>query len=112
MIGMRLIESIESRIAAEESLFRRQLMKEDIVRLRRLVELKATAKSRADFMRDGRHIGWTQGDFRTHEIESTLVPFLEAVFDGDEPEIERLWGPFEIDRLEKLTGCLSTRPRL
>lgn len=109
---MRLIEAIELRIAAEESLFRRQLMKEDVARLRKLVDLKTAAKSRDDFMRDGRHVGWTQGDFRTHEVESTLVPFLEAVFDGDEAAIERLWGPFEADRLEKLTGCLSTRPRM
>ena len=111
-MGMRLIAAIESRIAAEESLFRRQLMKEDVARLRKLLDLKAAAKSRDEFMRDGRHIGWTQGDFRTHEVESTLAPFLEAVFDGDETATERLWGPFEADRLEKLTGCLSTRPRL
>lgn len=109
---MRLIAAIETRIAAEESLFRRQLMKEDVARLRKLLDLKAAAKSRDEFMRDGRHIGWTQGDFRTHEVEGTLAPFLEAVFDGDEAAIERLWGPFEADRLEKLTGCLSTRPRM
>lgn len=109
---MRLIATLESRIAAEGSLFRRQLMKEDVARLRKLLDLKAATKNRDDFMRDGRHVGWTQGDFRTHEVEGTLAPFLEAVFDGDEAAIERLWGPFETDRLEKLTGCLSSRPRL
>lgn len=109
---MRLIDILESKIAAEESLFRRQLMKEDVARLRKLLDLKAAAKSRDEFMRDGRHIGWTQGDFKTHEVEGTLAPFLEAVFDGDEAATERLWDPFEADRLEKLTGCLSTRPRL
>lgn len=111
-MGMRLIAVVESRIAEEESLFRRQLMKEDVARLRKLIDLKAAAKSRDEFMRDGRHVGWTQGDLRTHEIEGTLAPFLEAVFDGDEAAIERLWEPFEADRLEKLTGCLSTRPRM
>lgn len=110
---MRLIADLESRIATEESFFRRHLLTEDVVRLRKLEEFLDQGLSKETFLREGRHVGWTAGDFRTHEIDATLKPFLEAVFAGDsDATIEERFRALDADRLEKLVGCLSTRPRL
>lgn len=112
---MRLIEELERRVAAEESLFRAQLLREDLGRLRKLKDLAARL-DRKDFLAQGKRIGWTQGDARTAEIEEPLERLLEAVYAfeagpqeaGQEVRIAECWQELHRARMERLLGCLST----
>jgi hypothetical protein len=117
---MRLIADLETRIASEESPFRRQLLKEDVDRLKRLAELAARPGPKETYLRDGLFLGWTAGNFRTPEIEGSLKALLDAVYtlvrEGAAPAREQAvadaWLALFNERLEKLTGCLSTRPTM
>ncbi len=118
---MRLVDELKQQLGAEESPFRAQLLREDLARIERLVQL---ARSTADvdaYREAGRRLGWTQGDSRTAEIAAALDPFLDAVFDHAsqrpdallEERVRGAWIELYRMRLERLTGCLSTRvPRL
>jgi len=114
---MRLIEQLEAAHAAEQSVFRAQLIKEDIARLRTLAELAAKASSPEDFVRQGLLIGWTLGDARTFELRPALVPLLMAFhaagLGGEEAEarLASAWQAFDSFRMERLVGCLSRVPR-
>lgn len=105
--GMRLIEDLERLAAQEESLFRAQLLREDVARLRKLQQM-AAALDRKEFLEKGMRIGWTQSDARTHELAEALGPFLEAVYSGDEQPILDAWQRLHRLRMERLLGCLST----
>jgi hypothetical protein len=113
---VRLLDDIERRIGAEESPFRAQFLREDLVRLRRLRELAAAAADRASLAPQARRLGWTQGDQRTHELHGVLDRLFDAVFDyerGDaspenEERIRSAWNDLTRERLERLVGCLST----
>lgn len=113
---MRLIERLEREIAGEESLFRRQLLTEDVARLRKLQELARVASDLAAFTGAGMPIGWTQGDQRTHEIRAPLVSLLQSVFALEtgtggpyaEARVEQAWMELHRARMERLLGCLST----
>lgn len=114
---MRLIEQLEAARVAEESVFRAQLLKEDIARLRTLAELAARAGSREAFLKEGFLIGWTPGDARTFELKPALEPLLtafHAAWEGGEDAEARLadaWEAFVAFRMERLVGCLSRVPR-
>src|SRR5690606_9171177 len=105
---MRLIEQLEAAHAAEQSVFRAQLIKEDIARLRTLAELAAKASSPEDFVRQGLLIGWTLGDARTFELRPALVPLLMAFhaagLGGEEAEarLASAWQAFDSFRMERL----------
>jgi len=113
---VRLIAELERRVAQEQSLFRAQLLREDIGRLRRLEELAHAAPDLAAFKQTASRIGWTQGDARTHELGSALDRFLEAVHaghtgipdDAQELRIRETWLELHRTRMERLVGCLST----
>jgi hypothetical protein len=113
---LRLVAELESRIAGEESLFRAQLLREDVARLRKLRDIARAAADAQTFAAAGRRLGWTQGDQRTHELASVLEPLLAAVFDyehgaaGEDAEerVRGAWAELTRARLEKLVGCLST----
>jgi hypothetical protein len=113
---MRLIDELEQSICNEPSLFRAQLLREDVARLRRLGELACMAHDIAAFKAAALRIGWTQGDARTHELAGTLDPLLDAVFalragagtDAQETCVLDAWLDFHRQRMERLTGCLST----
>jgi hypothetical protein len=105
---VRLIERLESLLAEEQSLFRAQLLREDLARLHRLQELAQSAPDLAAFKRSGMRIGWTQGEARTHELRGELERLLEAFHSGDEDAVERAWEALHRARMEKLVGCLST----
>jgi hypothetical protein len=105
---MRLITDLERQLAGEESLFRAQLLREDIARLRRLQELKRDAADEAAFVKSGSRIGWTPGDARTAELHGPLEAFLRAAFAGDDERMEPAWEELHRVRLERLLGCLST----
>lgn len=115
---MRLIEELERRAGAEASLFRAQLLREDVVRLTKLRGLAHSTTGIAAFKDAGKRLGWTQGDSRTSELTEVLDPLLEAVFDyelgsseaGREDRITAAWLALHRVRMERLIGCLSTPP--
>ena len=103
---MQLIEDLERRIAAEQSLFQAQLLREDVARLRKLQALAALP--REEFLDKGMRIGWTAGDARTGELREPLAALLDAVHAGDEARIRECWHALHRMRMERLLGCLST----
>lgn len=104
----RLIADLERQLAGEESLFRAQLLREDIARLRRLADLMRDAADEAAFVNSGARVGWTPGDARTAELREPLEAFLRAAFAGDADLVARAWERLHRVRLERLLGCLST----
>ena len=114
---MRLAEELERQLGAEPSLFRAQLLREDLGRLAKLRELARAATDRSAFAAAARRLGWTQGDQRTAELAHVLAPLLDAVYDyehgvaSDESEahIRDAWRALTRERLERLVGCLATR---
>jgi len=113
---MRLIEELEGRVGREESLFRAQLIREDVARLQRLRDIARTAGDVAAYRKAAMRIGWTQGDLRTHELRAPLEALLDAVYayetgtKGTEEDARIVAAWFELDRtrMERLVGCLST----
>ena len=114
---MRLAEELERQLAAERSLFRAQLLREDLARLRTVCELAASAGDREAFASAARRIGWTQGDQRTPELAHVLDPLLDAVYayehgaadDESENRIRDAWAALTRERLDRLVGCLAMR---
>ena len=112
---MRLIAELEGLIGAEESLFRAQLLREDVARLRKLRDLAQTAVDFETFAAAARRLGWTQGDERTHELKPALDAMLDAVYGlekgasaGDaEARLNRAWTELTRARMERLVGCLA-----
>ena len=105
---MRLIDELERLASTEESLFRRQLLREDVARLRKLEALAQSAADLEAFKKSGMRLGWTQGDARTAELTEPLGSFLEAFYERDEARITAAWNELHRARMERLLGCLST----
>lgn len=110
---MVLRETLQRISEEDQSIFRRQLAKEDLVRLDKLSVLVKLKPDFDSFQKEGLYIGWTQSDMRTHELKGTIEPVLQALFDiwrGDKSEVEAklvaVWAAFEQDRLKKLVHCL------
>lgn len=117
---MQLLEAMENAVDREESIFRAQLMREDIGRLRRLEELAQRAATRDEFFKEGLYVGWTPDDLRTHEFKEELEPLLDAIYlrcrgEGEAVELDRqiddAWRVFDAKRLERLVGCLTRVPK-
>lgn len=111
---MKFIEELESMLATEESMFRAQLLREDVARLRQLVELADTHADREAYRKAGAYIGWTNGDMRTHELMDRLTPVLDAVYElrrgeqslESEQALRTAWDAFHVERMRKLLHCL------
>jgi phage gp29-like protein len=113
---MQLIEALERRIASEESMFRAQLLREDVARLKQAAALAQGSPDAAAYKKAAMRLGWTPGDLRTHELRAPLEAFLDALYDAAqaggsseaEAKVATAW--FELDRvrIERLIGCLST----
>ena len=111
--GMQLVHDLERLAEGEESLFRRQLLREDVARLRKLEALAASAPDFPSFAKTGMRLGWTQGDARTGELREPLERLLAEVYDvkkgtGDEARLVQAWNELHRTRMERLLGCLST----
>lgn len=112
---MLLIEELQNRIGGEQSLFRAQLLREDVARLTKLRDLARSKNDVEAFKKAARRIGWTQGDARTDELGDVLDRLLDAVFAyqagadvGQEERIRDAWLDLYRVRMERLVGCLST----
>ena len=113
---MQLIDELEQRAKVEGSLFRAQLLREDIARLRKLEELVRTTPEADACRRAAQRLGWTALDARTHELAVPLDRLVETVgqsqsaaagsYDG---EIRDVWLELTRVRIESMVGCLSTR---
>lgn len=110
---MSLTQRLEDIAKNDESIFRRQLAKEDLVRLSRLEALAANADDLNAFKKEGLYVGWTQGDMRTHDLRDSIDALLDAYYDAHtnhSPEAElkltAAWDAFHRDRLNKLIHCL------
>lgn len=123
---MQLLDELRRRLDAESSLFRAQLLREDIARLTRLSELARSTDDYDAFRKAAMRLGWTQGDARTQELAAPLGGLLEAVYaycggrgaaeaaggegTGDaaqEARIAAAWNELHRVRMERLVGCLS-----
>ena len=113
---MRLLDNLERLISQEQSLFRAQLLREDIARLGRL---QALARSAGGTEADGKaamRLGWTQGDARTHELRAPIEALITAVYEYEtggggedrEARIVETWAELHRVRMERLVGCLAT----
>ncbi|MCY4395486.1 MAG: hypothetical protein OXC10_10150 [Rhodospirillaceae bacterium] len=113
MSRQTVIDAAKAELGGEPSYFRAALLREDLQRLNRLLDLAADAADEAEFMKEAELSGWTPGDLRTGELRPWLDPFLRAWYgageDGD-PALLDLWRGFDRNRLDILAGCLSTRP--
>jgi len=113
---MRLIEELERYIAQEQSLFRAQLLREDLARMIRLRQLARAAIDATAYKKQALRLGWTPGDLRTHELRAPLGDLLDAVYAYEtgiagEEQDERIiaaWHALHRFRMERMVGCLST----
>ena len=113
---MRLIDELEQRLAVEPSLFRAQLLREDIARLHKLDVLARSTLDAEGYRRAGRRLGWTTHDARTSELGDVLDRLLDAVRDAlgeaevehSEARVREAWLELTRIRLERMVGCLST----
>lgn len=113
---MELVRDLEHLLQSEESLFRAQLLREDLARLAKLRALAHTETDLGAFTKSGMRLGWTQGDSRTEELRGALMPFLAAVHAFEkgrrdaqqEALIAETWRTLARVRMERLVGCLST----
>ncbi len=113
---MRLIDELERRLAAESSLFRAQLLREDIARLHKLDALARSTLDTEAYRKAAHRLGWTAQDARTSELREALDLLLESwrcALSGRSEELDarmlRAWQEMTRLRLENMVGCLSTR---
>jgi hypothetical protein len=113
---VRLIDELEQLAKLEQSPFRAQMLREDVVRLRKLEELVRSIPEQDACRRAARRLGWTALDARTHELAAPLDQLVDAVRQSlsvaagayDE-EIRGAWLELTRLRMERMVGCLSTR---
>ena len=113
---MQLIDDLERRLSREESLFRAQLLREDVARLNKLRELARSAGDLAEFRKGSLRLGWTQGDARTRELGAPLDALIAAIREYEsgggsgelEARIVETWIELHRVRMERLVGCLAT----
>ncbi|KAF0107092.1 MAG: hypothetical protein FD163_2332 [Hyphomonadaceae bacterium] len=111
---MELFRFLEESATKSESYFQRFLAKEDLARVKKLLEMAKTAENITNFLKDGIFIGWTKDDLRTHELKPAIEPLLVKIFEfvKSEPsqeidaQIMQLWHEFHELRLKTLLHCL------
>ena len=108
---MQIRKELQAQLEREDSMFRAQLMREDVARLDKLLALADDSQDLAAFKKAGTYIGWTQNDMMTHVMAEPLSDLLEAIYawrkdEGDETAINAAWLNFCRERNEKLIKCL------
>ena len=111
---MHLVDEMKRQLEAEESMFRAQLLREDIGRLQKLGAMAQRHETSGSFAKEGLYVGWTQGDLRTHELREPIAALLAAIYayetggrsDQQDRSVRAAWQAFDRERMEKLLGCL------
>jgi len=111
---MKLITHLESVINCNEGIVQTQLAREDLARVEKLYALAKSHDNYPAMEKDSMYIGWTKGDFRTHELSVPLKALIHAVFNftktGDsekyDDRIMDIWAAFHTLRLKTLVHCL------
>jgi hypothetical protein len=111
---LHILDELRSRLEHEQSIFRAQLMREDIARLEKLAPLAGQSEDIAAFRKSGTYIGWTQNDMMTHHVAEPLGDLLDAIFayytegvgEGLDQSVSAAWFDFCKMRNEKLIKCL------
>jgi hypothetical protein len=113
---MRLTGELEQLATAEQSPFRAQLLREDVVRLRKLEEITRSVPELDACRRAARRLGWTALDARAHELAEPLDQLVGAIresqrgaADATDDRIRAAWIELTRIRTEQMVGCLSTR---
>lgn len=111
---MKLIDYLNDVISRNEGIVQTQLAREDLARVEKLCELAKTHDNYAAMEKDGLYIGWTKGDFRTHEMSDPIKALIRAIYDraksGNaakyDDRIMDIWAAFHTLRLKTLVHCL------
>ncbi|NNC36426.1 MAG: hypothetical protein HKO02_03135 [Hyphomonadaceae bacterium] len=115
---MKLVDHLETVISAGSGYVAVQLAKEDLKRVQTLRELAHSSDNLAAMQKSGLYIGWTKGDFRTHELKDPLNAIMEIIYtvENDKPgpedraeldaKIMDIWAAFHTLRLKTLVHCL------
>lgn len=75
---MQLIDELERRLAIEPSLFRAQLLREDITRLRKLDALARSELEAEAYRKAAYRLEWTAQNARTSELREALDLLLDS----------------------------------
>ena len=118
VIDMRLIETLQTSIAGDDSPFRAQLMREDITRLNELCQAAQELNSADALRKVAMQSNWTATQARTDELATEVHALSDAIFqwvsangqptDPQESAIEQCWLKLHHQRLETMIGCLAT----
>jgi hypothetical protein len=111
---LQILDELRFHLEHEQSIFRAQLMREDIARLEKLAALADQSEDIAAFKKSGTYIGWTQNDMMTHQVAEPLGDLLEAIFayytegagEALDQSVRTAWFEFCKMRNEKLIKCL------
>lgn len=94
-------------------MFRAQLLREDVARLRKLQALAREAADAPAFMQAGTRLAWAADAARAQELREPLERLLAAVYafekeNGPEARVAECWRELWRVRMERMVGCLST----
>ena len=111
---MELLTYLQSVIDKGEGYVQVQLAKEDLARIQKLIEIADTVSTQDEMIKAGLYIGWTKGDFRTHELHEPLKHLLRSIFEYEKGEksakqdklIMTHWADFHLLRMKTLIHCL------
>lgn len=115
---MRLIETLRTSVAEDDSPFRAQVMREDIERINALRHAALELSDATALRRTAMDTAWTTTQARTNELSPQIEALSDAIFalesagdngtDAMETAVERSWLALHQQRLERMVGCLST----
>ncbi len=113
---MQLINYLKSVIDGDAGYVQIHLAKEDLTRIEQLRELARDHDDLKSMQKAGLYIGWTKGDFRTHELAEPLNALMATIFDYEgmnsaerealDSRIMDIWASFHTLRLNTLIHCL------
>ncbi len=110
---MQIIQDLKHIMQTTESMFTRQLCKEDVERLQKLFDLAKSADNEAAFSKDAYMVGWTPGDLHTHELKDVLEPLFASLYaftkdetnEAKEKAATEQWYVFDTARRKRLMRC-------
>jgi len=115
---MKLVSYLNSVIEADNGYVQKKLAEEDLGRINQLRDLARQAEDAKAMRKAGLYIGWTKGDFRTHELSEPLTALINAIYDYEksvsreadvaqiDEKIMDIWAGFHALRLKTLVHCL------